>query len=135
MSPEVEVSRANRPVPFPAAGDGTVADRAVRGLSELFRGLADRSRLHILFLLARHGELNVGRIGEEVGQSQPAVSHHLNQLRKAGLIEYRRDGKFNYYRLLPGGLDGLVAALFPDGAEPRLRLGGVEVVFRTSAGP
>ncbi|HYH63735.1 MAG TPA: metalloregulator ArsR/SmtB family transcription factor, partial [Urbifossiella sp.] len=130
MSPEIEVSRSSRPVPFPAAGDGTITDRAVRDLSELFRSLGDRSRLHILFLLARHGELNVSRIGEEVGQSQPAVSHHLNQLKKAGLVEYRRDGKFNFYRLLPGGLDGLVADLFPDGAEPRLRFGGVEVVFR-----
>lgn len=130
MSHEIELPRAHRPVPFPAAGDGTIPDRALRDLSELFRGLADRSRLHILFLLARDGELNVGRIGEEVGQSQPAVSHHLNQLRKAGLVEYRRDGKFNYYRLLPDGLAGLVAALFPAGAEPRLRFGGVEVVFR-----
>ena len=117
-------------MPFPASGDGTITDRAVRDLSEVFRGLADRSRLHILFLLARHGELHVSRIGEEVGQSQPAVSHHLNQLRKAGLVEYRRDGKFNFYRLLPDGLGGLVAALFPDGAEPRLCFGGVEVVFR-----
>ena len=134
MSPEVETPRKSRPVPFPA-GDGTLADRAVRDLSELFRSLADRSRLHILFLLARHGELCVSRIGEELGQSQPAVSHHLNQLKKAGLIEYRRDGKFNFYRLLPDGLAGLVAALFPDGAEPRLTLGGVEVVFRPTGTP
>ncbi|QDU18221.1 ArsR/SmtB family transcription factor [Urbifossiella limnaea] len=131
MSPEVELSRANRPVPFPDAGAGNIPDRAVRDLSELFRGLGDRSRLHILCLLARHGELNVSRIGEEVGQSQPAVSHHLNQLKKAGLVEYRRDGKFNYYRLLPDGLAGLVATLFPVGAEPRLSLGSVDVVFRT----
>ena len=130
MSDDHDPSRTGRPVPFPDAGDRTVPDRTVRGLSELFRGLGDRSRLHILFLLARRGEMNVGRIGEEVGQSQPAVSHHLNQLRKAGLIEYRRDGKYNYYRLAPAGLDGLVADLFPDGADPRLCLGGVEVVFR-----
>ena len=128
MTSTIDQSPPGRPVPAP--GGGTLPDRAVRALGELFRGLADRSRLHILFLLARHGELNVSRIGEEVGQSQPAVSHHLNQLKKAGLVEYRRDGKFNYYRLLPGGLDGLVAALFPDGAEPRLRFGGIEVVFR-----
>jgi ArsR family transcriptional regulator len=128
MTSTTESTHPGRPVPGP--GGGTLPDGAVRGLSDLFRGLADRSRLHILFLLSRHGEMHVSRIGEEVGQSQPAVSHHLNQLKKAGLIEYRRDGKFNYYRLLPGGLDGLVAALFPDGAEPRLRFGGVEIAFR-----
>ncbi|HEX4608554.1 MAG TPA: metalloregulator ArsR/SmtB family transcription factor [Urbifossiella sp.] len=130
MTGAIEQPHPGRPVPSPAPGGGTVPDRAVRDLSELFRGLGDRSRLHILFLLARHGELNVGRIGEEVGQSQPAVSHHLNQLRKTGLIEYRRDGKFNYYRLAPGGLNGLIGTLFPDGTEPRLLFGGVEVVFR-----
>ncbi len=130
MTSTIERARAGRPVPAPNTGMGTLPDRAVTGLSEVFRGLADRSRLHILFLLAHHGELNVSRIGEEVGQSQPAVSHHLNQLKKAGLIEYRRDGKFNFYRLAPVGLDGLVATLFPNGEEPRLRFGGVEVIFR-----
>jgi DNA-binding transcriptional ArsR family regulator len=130
MTTTLDPTQTTRPVPFPAPGGGTVPDRTVRDLGELFRGLADRTRLHILFLLARHGELNVSRLGEEVCQSQPAVSHHLNQLKKAGLVEYRRDGKFNFYRLLPDGLSGLVAALFPEGGEPRLHLGGIEVVFR-----
>ena len=130
MESASEPPHSGRPVPSPAPGNGTLPDRAVRDLSELFRGLGDRARLHILLLLARHGELHVSRIGEEVGQSQPAVSHHLNQLKKAGLIAFRRDGKFNYYRLAPDGLDDLVGDLFPDGAEPRLRFGGVEVVFR-----
>lgn len=106
-----------------------IPDRAVRELVELLRGLADRTRLHILLLLVRHGELNVSRIGEEVGQSQPAVSHHLNHLKRTGLVEYRRDGKFNFYRLAADGLGDLVATLFPAGAAPRLPLGGVEVVF------
>jgi DNA-binding transcriptional ArsR family regulator len=114
----------------PADGIG-LPDRLVRDLTEVFRSLADRSRLHILFLLSRHGEMNVTAIGEEVGQSQPAISHHLNQLKKAGLIDYRRDGKFNYYRLTPDGLDGLVRDLFPDdGADSRLSFGRIEVVFR-----
>lgn len=114
--------------PVPDSTGQTLPERVVRGLCDVFRGLGDRARLHILFLLARHGELHVGRLGDELGQSQPAVSHHLNQLRKAGLIEFRRDGKFNYYRLAPAGLDGLTAELFPAGGERRL--GAVEVVFR-----
>lgn len=128
MTSEIDTPRHGRPVPAPK--DGVVPERALRDLAELFRGLADRSRLHILFLLARHGELNVSRIGEEVGQSQPAISHHLNQLKKAGLVEYRRDGKFNFYRLTPDGLNGLIGDLFPDGVEPRLCFGAVEVAFR-----
>ncbi len=110
--------------------DGAVPARALKHLTEVFRGLADRSRLQILFLLAEHGEMNVTAIGEAVGQSQPAVSHHLNQLKKAGLIDFRRDGKFNYYRLDPDGLNPLVAALFPDPlTPPRLTFGGIEVIF------
>lgn len=112
----------------PAGSDG-MTERGLAGLSDLFKSLADRSRLRILFLLAARGEQNVTAIGEYLGQSQPAVSHHLNQLRKAGLIVRRRDGKFNYYRLDPDGLDRLSADLFPDGTPARLRLGGLQVTF------
>jgi DNA-binding transcriptional ArsR family regulator len=128
MATESDLPRSPRPVPAPK--DGTIPEQSLRGLAGLFHGLGDRSRLHILFLLARHGELNVARIAGEVGRSQPAVSHHLTQLNRAGLVEYRRDGKYHYYRLTPGGLDGLIADLFPDGAEPRLCFGAVEVTFR-----
>ena len=37
----------------------------------------------------------------QTSQSQPAVSHHLALLRVAGLIECRRDGKHNFYHLVP----------------------------------
>jgi ArsR family transcriptional regulator len=123
---------ANDGKPGPATGPQRppLSDRGLRDLTDLFKSLADRSRLQILFLLAEHGELNVTTIGAELRQSQPAVSHHLNQLKKAGLIAYRRDGKFNFYRLDPDGLAPLAAALFPDGTDPRLALGGLEVVFR-----
>ena len=104
--------------------------RAVKELSEFFKSLADENRLKILFMLAENGELNVSAIGEQLGQSQPAVSHHLTQLKTAGLVEYRREGKFNYYALHPTGLHELVDHLFPDGGPTRLTLGGVEVAFK-----
>ena len=108
-----------------------MSERKLRGLTELFKGLADRSRLHILFLLSQHGELHVSAICDELGQSQPAVSHHLNQLKKSGLIDYRRAGKFNYYRLSTGGLDELTSELFPEpGAVPKLAFGALEVAFK-----
>jgi ArsR family transcriptional regulator len=114
------------------AADGDVAgltDRGLAGLADLFKSLSDRSRLRILCLLGEHGELNVTTIGEHLGQSQPAVSHHLNQLKKTGLIARRRDGKFNFYRLDPDGLTRLTPELFPNGSAHRLRFGGLEVVF------
>jgi ArsR family transcriptional regulator len=47
-----------------------------------------------------------------LGQSQPAVSHHLALLRVAGLIEPRRAGKHNYYRILPQRFQDLLDMIF-----------------------
>lgn len=104
-------------------------ERVLRSLTEIFRSLADRSRLMILLLLAERGEMNVSAIGEALEQSQPAVSHHLMQLRNAGFIDFRRDGKYNFYKLAPDGFRELIAALAPDGQVARLTLGGMEVTF------
>ena len=65
--------------------------------AELFRLLADGSRLRIFWLLC-HCEDCVVNISAMTGMSSPAVSHHLRQLREAGLIVSRREGKEVYYR-------------------------------------
>ena len=122
--------RGRMPRPAALSSDGIARVRTVRELSEFFKSLSDVNRLKILIMLAEHGELNVSAIGAQLGQSQPAVSHHLTQLKGAGLIEFRREGKFNFYALHPTGLHELVNHLFPDGGPSRLSLGGVEVSFR-----
>jgi ArsR family transcriptional regulator len=61
--------------------------------------LSDESRLQLLLLLARHDELNVTSLQRAVGQSQAATSHHLNLLRLARVVSFRREGKHNFYRL------------------------------------
>ena len=99
-------------------------------LSRLFKSLSDMHRLQILLLLAHHGEMHVSAIGEHLGQSQPAVSHHLTQLKNAGLIDFRREGKFNYYALSETGLVPLHEQLFGAPASFKMSLAGVEVVFR-----
>jgi len=76
-----------------------VTDRQIQSLTQVFKLLADESRLKILLTLARDGEMHVSALCEMLGQSQPAVSHHLTLLRMAGLVGFRRDGKFNYYRM------------------------------------
>ena len=70
-------------------------------LVELFKLLSDETRLRILLLLKDRQELNVRTLCQILRQSQPAVSHHLALLRVAGLIDMRRQGKHNFYRLLP----------------------------------
>jgi ArsR family transcriptional regulator len=78
-----------------------LSEKSILELTQTFRLLADDSRLRILLHLARHGELHVSDLCRRLGQSQPAVSHHLALLRVAGIIEPRRQGKFNYYRISP----------------------------------
>jgi ArsR family transcriptional regulator len=90
---------------------------------DLLKLLADPTRLRILHLL-RGEELAVGELCEVLGMGQSRVSTHLGQLRQAGLVSDRRDGKRSFYRL--GTLDepterGLVdAALTAIDASPEV---------------
>lgn len=74
-----------------------LSNQLEKDLVQIFKLLSDETRLRILLYLAREGELHVTALCDKLGQSQPAVSHHLALLRVAGLIEARRDGKHNYY--------------------------------------
>ena len=60
-------------------------------LMDIFRALADPSRLRIVQLL-REMELSVGEIAQVLGQSQPRVSRHIKVLVDAGLALKRREG-------------------------------------------
>jgi len=80
------------------------------------RLLADPSRLRILLLVERE-ELSVAELQEILGMGQSRISTHLAQLKQAGLVEDRRNGKSILYRLkaLPRreskGFDQLLALL------------------------
>lgn len=67
-------------------------------IAELFKGFADPTRVHILYLLAQ-GEKCVGDIAEGVQISQSAISHQLRLLKQMHLIKYRREGKNVLYSL------------------------------------
>jgi ArsR family transcriptional regulator len=64
----------------------------------LFKALADETRLRILGLLLT-GEVCVCHMHESLRVSQPKVSRHLAYLRRAGLVDTRRDGVWIHYRL------------------------------------
>ncbi len=87
-------------------------NRTISDLVLLFKLFADETRLRILVYLMQHGELNVRTLCEMLGQSQPAVSHHLALLRANRLIESRRDGKHNFYRVLPERFEDLADLVF-----------------------
>lgn len=67
-------------------------------ISELFKGFADTTRIHILSLLV-DGEMCVNDIAQRVSLSQSAVSHQLRILKQMDLIKYRREGKNMLYSL------------------------------------
>jgi DNA-binding transcriptional ArsR family regulator len=66
--------------------------------AEVLKTLASPRRIEILHALAR-GPLEVGRLAEAIGASQPNVSQHLALLRGAGIVEAERDGREVRYRL------------------------------------
>ncbi len=66
----------------------------------LFKALADATRLRILGLLLT-GEVCVCHIHESLKIPQPKASRHLAYLRRAGLVETRREGLWGHYRWRP----------------------------------
>ena len=70
----------------------------IREMERLFRALGDATRLRILALLAT-GEVCVCHLHKSLRIPQPKVSRHLAYLRRAGLVDTRRQGLWVYYRL------------------------------------
>ena len=68
-------------------------------LDQLFRALADPTRLRLLNLMAGQ-EICVCYLTEVIGAPQPKISRHLAYLRRAGLVVARREGKWMHYRLI-----------------------------------
>ena len=67
-------------------------------LEGLFKALADKTRLRILALLGNN-EVCVCHIHDTLGLPQPTVSRHLAYLRRAGLVDVRRDGVWMHYQV------------------------------------
>lgn len=78
------------------------------GQLDIFRALADPTRLRIVHLLGEM-ELAVGEIAVVVGQSQPRVSRHVRILVEAGLIDRRKEGSWVFLSLR----DEVAGALAP----------------------
>jgi len=106
-------------------------EKTIQDLINVFKLLADETRLKILFYLQQTEELNVRALCKLLRQRQPAVSHHLALLREAGLIDMRRDGKHNFYRLIPSQIEQLVATYFGStpGQPGRLCFDGFELRY------
>jgi DNA-binding transcriptional ArsR family regulator len=94
----------------------------VHDLGKLAKLLSDETRLRVLYYLTQRDELHVRALCDLLGESQPAVSHHLALLRSAGLIERRRQGKHNFYYLQLHRFASLFDVLFAALPEGNRRL-------------
>lgn len=75
------------------------------------KALGDPVRLRLYSRIAASGEEICVCDIQDVGVSQPTVSHHLRKLRAAGLIDCQRRGTWVYYWAVDGALGPLAAVL------------------------
>ena len=81
-----------------------------KSVAILAKGLSDENRLRILMCLSGRKK-SVSSIVEEVGLSQPLVSHHLKELKRCLLVTVERSGPFIYYEVADSKILGVVQAL------------------------
>lgn len=78
---------------------------------DIFKALADKTRLEIVvFLAKKNGEVACGEISEKFPLSQPTMSHHYSKLKQAGILHIREEGVKHFYSidtqlLLKNGID------------------------------
>ena len=97
----------------PSLVDRPLDEAAAEELTEVFRALADPTRLRLVSLLATapEGELCACDLPASLGRAQPTVSHHLGVLQRAGLVEREPRGKWAWFRLKRARLAELCAVL------------------------
>ena len=74
--------------------------------TRIAKALADRRRFEILAMIAAENEVAGMAMVEACPVSQATISHHLKELASAGLIDVRREGQSDYYRVTTGLLPG-----------------------------
>lgn len=83
---------------------------AMKEFIKVMKALRDLNRVKIVKML-QHGELCVCEIQEVLGTSQSTVSKHLHIMEEAGLLNFRKEGLWVYYRLNDGSSSPYVATL------------------------
>jgi ArsR family transcriptional regulator len=68
-------------------------------LVRIAKAIADPTRFAILKAIALREEVSCGQVAEMFPIAQATVSHHLNMLVNAGLVEMRKQGQHHYFRL------------------------------------
>ena len=76
-------------------------------MNKLFKALNDTTRREILDKL-REGDMTAGEIADLFNMSKPSISHHLDILKQAELVESHRNGQFIHYSLNTAVMDDII---------------------------
>ncbi|MDG3009864.1 helix-turn-helix transcriptional regulator [Rhodococcus sp. D2-41] len=111
--PLVDVSA---PVCCAPVSSEQMSDDASLEIALRLKAIADPTRIKLLSILltADAGEACTCDLATGVGLRESTVSHHLGQLRKAGMVESERRGMNVYHRARREALDALRAVLDPN---------------------
>ncbi|BAV64256.1 ArsR/SmtB family transcription factor [Sphingobium cloacae] len=83
----------------------TFTDAQLDEITDILKAIAHDVRLKLLRTLLENGEKSVGELEALTGVGQPGLSQQLAILRKAELVQTRRDAKLVFYRLVPESLE------------------------------
>ncbi|WP_280432397.1 Rv2640c family ArsR-like transcriptional regulator [Nocardia brasiliensis] len=116
MPKALPVIDMSAPVCCPPVAAGPVDDAAALEVALRLKAIADpvRVKLMSLLLTSPTGQENGGDLAAAVGLSESTVSHHLSQLRKAGLVESERRGMTVAHRARRDALAALCLVLDPN---------------------
>lgn len=77
---------------------------AFAACSKIMTAIGDETRQHLILEMMKMGDcsgVRVGAITEKTNLSRPAVSHHLQIMKDAGLVKVRKEGTMNFYYFDP----------------------------------
>lgn len=115
MPKALPVLDTSAPVCCAPVAAGPMSDEQALEVALRLKALADPVRVKIMSRLfsAAEGEIISGDLAEVLGLSESTVSHHMSQLRKAGLVESDRRGMNVFHRPVPDALTALCTVLDP----------------------
>ena len=116
------------------------SDADLDAITDILKALAHDVRLKLMRTLLENGEKSVGELETMTGIGQPGLSQQLAILRKAELVQTRRDAKLVFYSLAPDRLGSAAkllcalaeiapAAAQPGSKAPELRARGSAATF------
>lgn len=86
---------------------------STENITEIFKALSDENRVRIVSIVAREDDICACMILDELGITQPTLSHHMKVLSSCGLITGRKEGKWMHYSIQQDALDA-IQAFFED---------------------